>query len=87
MMIQAICDEVSVLRDGALVATGTGVTPYRAMLPDISRRLTQEGMQHEIHLLFGVRRRVTFIRRAPWFVTSVKAGRSFAGRWALRRRR
>jgi plastocyanin len=35
----------------------------------------------------GVRPRVTLIRRAPWFVTSVKAGRSFAGRWVYVQRR
>ena len=35
----------------------------------------------------GVRPRVTFIRRAPWFVTSVKAGRSFAGRWVYVQRK
>jgi plastocyanin len=28
----------------------------------------------------GVRPRITFIRRAPWFVTSARAGRSLAGR-------
>src|ERR671923_251794 len=35
----------------------------------------------------GVRPRVTLIRRAPWFVTSVKAGRSFAGRWVYVQRK
>lgn len=35
----------------------------------------------------GVRPRVTLIRRAPWFVTSVKAGRSFAGRYVYVQRK
>jgi plastocyanin len=35
----------------------------------------------------GVRPRVTLIRRAPWFVTSVKAGRSFARRWVYVQRK
>jgi len=35
----------------------------------------------------GVRPRVSFIRRAPWFVTSAKAGRSFAGRYVYVQRR
>lgn len=38
-----------------LVATGTGVTPYRAMLPEIAARL--ESGWPVIHLLFGVRTR------------------------------
>ena len=38
-------------------------------------------------VVVGVRPRVTFIRRAPWFVTSVKAGRSFAGRWVYVQRK
>lgn len=49
-----------VLRDDppcryVLAATGTGVTPYRAMLPEI-RRLLAAG-SHTVHLLLGVRRR------------------------------
>lgn len=35
----------------------------------------------------GVRPRISFIRRAPWFVTSAKAGRSFAGRYVYVQRR
>jgi plastocyanin len=35
----------------------------------------------------GVRPRVTLIRRAPWFVTSVKAGRSFARRYVYIQRK
>ena len=35
----------------------------------------------------GVRPRITFIRRAPWFVTSAKAGRSLAGRYVYVQRR
>lgn len=36
-----------------LVATGTGVSPYRAMLPQLRERLA--GRQHEAVLLIGVR--------------------------------
>jgi hypothetical protein len=35
----------------------------------------------------GVRPRMTFIRRAPWFVTSAKVGRPLAGRWVYVQRR
>jgi ferredoxin-NADP reductase len=38
-----------------LAATGTGVTPYRSMLPQI-RTLLEDG-NHSVHLLLGVRRR------------------------------
>jgi ferredoxin-NADP reductase len=36
-----------------LVATGTGVTPYRAMLPELERLLADRGI--EVVLLFGAR--------------------------------
>ena len=36
-----------------LIATGTGVTPYRAMLPQIEKLLTQGG--REVVLLYGAR--------------------------------
>lgn len=36
-----------------LVATGTGVVPYRTMLPEIARRIRDRGT--EVVLLFGVR--------------------------------
>lgn len=42
-----------------LVATGTGVTPYRAMLPDIARRLDAGG--HDIGLMLGVRTRADLL--------------------------
>ena len=39
--------------DYLLVATGTGVSPYRAMLPSLGQRLARSG--REIRLLLGVR--------------------------------
>lgn len=38
-----------------LVATGTGVSPYRAMLPELARRLEESG--YSARLLLGVRNR------------------------------
>lgn len=57
-----------------LVATGTGVTPYRAMLPELGRRL--EAGAPPVHLLFGTRTRLdllygdefaAFAERTPGF--------------------
>jgi ferredoxin-NADP reductase len=36
-----------------LVGTGTGITPYRAMLPELGRRIRERGI--EVVLLFGAR--------------------------------
>lgn len=36
-----------------LIATGTGVTPYRAMLPELARLMSERGI--EVVLLFGAR--------------------------------
>src|SRR5690606_3262637 len=36
-----------------LIATGTGVTPYRAMLPQLERLIAERGI--EVVLLFGAR--------------------------------
>lgn len=57
-----------------LIATGTGVTPYRAMLPELERRIRERGI--EVVLLFGARTRVellygdefaAFAERVPGF--------------------
>jgi ferredoxin-NADP reductase len=42
-----------------LVATGTGVTPYRAMLPEIARRLASGWPP--VHMLLGVRTRADLL--------------------------
>lgn len=49
-----------VLRDESparylLIATNTGVTPYRAMLPELGRRIDEQGLR--VKLLLGVRNR------------------------------
>jgi NAD(P)H-flavin reductase len=40
-------------RRDLLIATGTGVTPYRAMLPELERLIAERGI--EVVLLFGAR--------------------------------
>ena len=47
----------------------------------------QVGERAKRNVTVGVRPRMTFIRRAPWFVTSAKAGSSLAGRWVYVQRR
>lgn len=54
-----------------LIATGTGVTPYRSMLPELERRLSQS--DSEVTLLLGVQKRedllygADFIRMAAQY--------------------
>jgi plastocyanin len=45
------------------------------------------GSRTSLTVQVGVRPRLTLIRRAPWFVTSAKAGRSLAGRWVYIQRK
>jgi ferredoxin-NADP reductase len=42
-----------------LVATGTGVTPYRSMLPDLRRLVAEEG--YRVELILGVRSRAELL--------------------------
>lgn len=50
-----------------LVATGTGVTPYRAMLPELEKRVAQ-GMQ--IVIMQGVQRRASLLYGADFLATA-----------------
>jgi plastocyanin len=45
------------------------------------------GNRMSVTATVGVRPRITFIRRSPWFVTSAKGSRSFARRWVYVQRR
>jgi plastocyanin len=45
------------------------------------------GSRTSLTVQVGVRPRLTLIRRAPWFVTSAKAGRSLAGHWVYIQRK
>ena len=47
-----------------LIATGTGVTPYRAMLPQLRRLIPER--QLEVHLLFGARTPVELLYGAEF---------------------
>jgi plastocyanin len=45
------------------------------------------GSRTSLTVQIGVRPRLTLIRRAPWFVTSAKAGHSLAGHWVYIQRK
>lgn len=68
--------------------TGTsGAYDYTLVPQVLSEYQTRWGPRASAIVGVGVRPRMTFIRRAPWFVTSAKAGRSLAGRWVYVQRR
>jgi plastocyanin len=45
------------------------------------------GSRTSLTVQIGVRPRLTLIRRAPWFITSAKAGHSLAGHWVYIQRK
>jgi plastocyanin len=67
-------------------ATG-GAYDYPDVPQVLSEYQARWGSRESATVMVGVRPRVTLIRRAPWFVTSVKAGRSFARRWVYVQRK
>ncbi len=68
--------------------TGTsGAYDYTLVPQVLSEYQTRWGNRTSAVAMVGVRPRMTFIRRAPWFVTSAKAGSSLAGRWVYVQRR
>jgi plastocyanin len=70
------------------VTTATAGTYDFQDVPNVlSEYQARWGSRTSATVVVGVRPRVSLIRRAPWFVTSVKAGRSFAGRWVYVQRK
>jgi plastocyanin len=67
-------------------ATG-GVYDWTTVPQVLTNYQARWGARSSAIVAVGVRPRVTFIRRSPWFVTSVKAGRSFAGRFVYVQRK
>jgi plastocyanin len=68
--------------------TGTaGAYDFTDVPAVLSEYQARWGSRASAVVLVGVRPRITFIRRAPWFVTSARAGRSLAGRWVYVQRR
>lgn len=54
-----------------LVATGTGVTPYRAMLPELIGRIASQGL--EAHIILGVKTRDELLYGADFLAYASKA--------------
>ncbi len=69
------------------VTTSSGTYDYQDVPQVLSEYYARWGSRQSAVALVGVRPRVTLIRRSPYFVTSVKAGRSFAGRYVYVQRR
>lgn len=67
-------------------ATG-GVYDWSTVPQVLTNYQARWGSRSSAIVAVGVRPRVTLIRRSPWFVTSVKAGRSFAGRFVYIQRK
>lgn len=68
--------------------TGTsGAYDYTLVPVVLSEYQARWGSRTSAIVGVGVRPRITFIRRSPWFVTSARAGRSLAGRWVYVQRR
>jgi plastocyanin len=70
------------------VSTATaGAYDYPTAPAVLTEYQAKWGNRMSVSIAVGVRPRVTLIRRAPWFVTSVKAGTSFARRWVYVQRK
>lgn len=54
-----------------LIATGTGVTPYRAMLPELLKRLAEQSTL-EVSILLGVRTRADLLYAEDFLAASQK---------------
>jgi plastocyanin len=70
------------------VQTATlGAYDYPTTPSTLTEYQARWGNRTSVSIAVGVRPRVTLIRRAPWYVTSVKAGKSFAGRFVYVQRK
>jgi plastocyanin len=72
--------QTSFARTADVMTATTGAYDFQDTPNLLSEYQARWGSRVSAVVQVGVRPRVTLIRRAPWFVTSVKAGRSFARR-------
>ena len=79
--------QTSFVKTADVTTAATGVYDFPDIPNVLSEYQARWGSRTSATVVVGVRPRVSLIRRAPWFVTSVKAGRSFAGRWVYVQRK
>jgi plastocyanin len=79
--------QTSFVKAADLTTATAGVYDFPDIPNVLSEYQARWGSRTSATVAVGVRPRVSLIRRAPWFVTSVKAGRSFAGRWVYVQRK
>ncbi|HEX7255309.1 MAG TPA: hypothetical protein VF236_05215 [Gaiellaceae bacterium] len=79
--------QASFVKKADVTTATNGVYDYPNVPQVLSEYQARWGTRLSATVAVGVRPRVTLIRRAPWFVTSVKGGRSFAGRSVYIQRR
>ena len=77
----------SFVKQADLKTGASGAYDYTDVPQLLSEYQARWGSRTSAIVGVGVRPRITFIRRSPWFVTSAKAGRSFAGRWVYVQRK
>jgi plastocyanin len=79
--------QTSFIKKADVTTAAAGAYDYQDIPAVLTEYQTKWGSRTSATALVGVRPRVTFIRRSPWFVTSAKAGRSFAGRFVYVQRK
>ncbi|MBA2361058.1 MAG: cupredoxin domain-containing protein [Actinobacteria bacterium] len=79
--------QTSFIKAADVTTSTAGAYDYQDVPQVLSEYYAKWGSRQSAVALVGVRPRVTLIRRSPFFVTSVKAGRSFAGRYVYVQRR
>jgi plastocyanin len=77
----------SFVKEADVTTATDGAYDYQDIPAVLTEYQTKWGARTSATASVGVRPRVTFIRRSPWFVTSVKAGRSFAGQFVYVQRK
>ncbi len=72
--------QTSYIKAADVTTATAGAYDFQETPSVLSEYQARWGSRVSAVVMVGVRPRVSLIRRAPWFVTSVKGGRSFAGR-------
>jgi plastocyanin len=79
--------QTSYIKKADVTTATDGAWDYQDTPAVLTEYQAKWGARSSVTAMVGVRPRVTLIRRSPWFVTSVKAGRAFAGRYVYVQRK